>query len=58
MSRNVQIAIVLSALVLTAAALRVAVGAAPVAGAAQVYAAVKMGPHPAAWGVQLALAAN
>ena len=58
MSRNVQIVIVLTALVLTAAAVRVAVGAVPVAGTAQVYAAVKLGPHPAGWGIELALAAN
>ena len=58
MSVNVLLVTVLAALVLTAAAARVVLGAIPMAGTATVYAAVKLGPHPAGWGVTVELATN
>ena len=58
MSVNAQLVTILTALVLTAAAARIVLGAAPVAGTATVYAAVKLGPHPDGWGVRVELASK
>jgi hypothetical protein len=58
MSVNAQIVTIFAALVLTAAAARLVLGAVPVAGTATVYAAVKLGPHPDGWGVRVEFAAK
>jgi hypothetical protein len=58
MSVNAQLVTIFTALVLTAAVARVALGAIPMAGTASVYAAVKLGPHPDGWGLRVELAAQ
>ncbi len=58
MSVNAKLVTILAALILTAAAARIVLGAVPIAGTATVYAAVKLGPHPDGWGVRVELAAQ